>query len=52
MNPNDSIEKRPRAWDISVRPSHEKKRPSREKKRPSHEKKEAAFFTKQLVLIY
>ena len=50
--------KRPRPWDISERPSHEKKRPSHEKKRPSHEKKRpsrekkrAAFFTKQLVLV-
>ena len=40
-----AAKKRPRAWDVSLRPSHEKKR-------PSHEKMEAAFFTKQLVLVF
>ena len=37
-----TFEKRPRAWDISARPSREKKRPSREKKRAAHEKMRAA----------
>ena len=44
MNPNGCLEKRPRAWDVSVRPSQKKKWPSREKKR-------AAFSAKQLVLV-
>ena len=47
-----AAKKRPRAWDVSERPSREKMRPSREKMRPSHEKMEAAFFTKQLVLVF
>ena len=51
MNPNGAIEKRPRAWDISVRPAQKKKWPSREKKWPSREKKRAAFSAKQLVLL-
>ena len=38
-------EKRPRPWDVFLRPAHEKKRPSREKKR-------AAFFAKQLILLF
>ena len=37
-----TFEKRPRAWDISARPSREKMRPSREKKRAAREKKRAA----------
>ena len=38
-----TFEKRPRAWDISVRPSREKKRAAREKKRAAREKMEAAL---------
>ena len=41
----DVAEKRPRAWDVFLRPAHEKKRPAREKKR-------AAFFAKQLILLF
>ena len=42
MKPNGTSEKRPRAWDISVRPAQKKKRPAQKKKR-------AAFSAKQLV---
>ena len=44
MKPNGTSEKRPRAWDISVRPAQKKKRPAQKKKR-------AAFSAKQLVLM-
>jgi len=48
----DVAEKRPRAWDVFLRPAYEKKRPAHEKKRPSREKKRAAFFAKQLILLF
>ena len=55
----DVAEKRPRAWDVFLRPAHEKKRPAHEKmrpanekKRPAREKKRAAFFAKQLILLF
>ena len=37
MNPNGCLEKRPRAWDVSVRPAQKKKR-------PAFFQMEAAFF--------
>ncbi len=39
MNPNDRLEKRPRAWDISVRAAQKKKWATNEKKWATNEKK-------------
>jgi hypothetical protein len=46
-----TFEKRPRAWDISARPSREKKRAAREKMEVARKKTEAPFV-KFLFFIF
>ena len=46
-----TFEKRPRAWDISARPSREKKRAAREKMEAARKKTEAPFV-KFLFFIF